>query len=32
ASARTIEETRTELASSLEGWIILGLRRGERLP
>jgi predicted RNase H-like HicB family nuclease len=32
ASAKTIEETRTELASPLEGWIILGLRRGDRLP
>ncbi len=32
AAGKTIEETRDELASVLEGWIILGLRRGMTLP
>jgi predicted RNase H-like HicB family nuclease len=32
ASASTVEATRTELASALEGWIILGLRQGEKVP
>ena len=32
ASEKTVEETRDELASGLEGWIILALRHGETLP
>ena len=32
ASGKTIEATRDELKSVLEGWIILGLRHGEKLP
>ena len=29
---KAIEETRLNLASALEGWIILGLHQGEKLP
>jgi predicted RNase H-like HicB family nuclease len=32
ASGKTVEDTRDELRSALEGWIILALRQGERLP
>jgi len=32
AHGNTVEETRQDLASALEGWIILGLRQGEKLP
>lgn len=32
ANGKTIEETKRELVSVLEGWIILGLREGEQLP
>ena len=32
ASGKTVEHTRERLRSSLEGWIILALRQGERLP
>lgn len=32
ASATTLEECRDELQSVLEGWIILGLRKGHSLP
>jgi predicted RNase H-like HicB family nuclease len=31
AAAETIEETREELASVLEGWLILALREGDTL-
>jgi predicted RNase H-like HicB family nuclease len=32
ASGKTVESARDELRSALEGWIILALREGERLP
>lgn len=32
ANAPTLEEARDELRSVLEGWLLLGLRRGESLP
>jgi predicted RNase H-like HicB family nuclease len=32
AAGKTIEETREELASVLEGWLILALREGDTLP
>jgi predicted RNase H-like HicB family nuclease len=32
AAKETIEETREELASVLEGWLILALREGDTLP
>jgi len=32
ANASTLEECREQLQEVLEGWIILGLRRGHELP
>jgi predicted RNase H-like HicB family nuclease len=32
ASGKSVEDTRSELRSALEGWIVLALRQGERLP
>lgn len=32
AHERTLEETRRELKSVLEDWILIGLRKGEQLP
>jgi predicted RNase H-like HicB family nuclease len=32
ASGKTVEDTRDELRSALEGWIVLALRESERLP
>ena len=32
ANAPTLEECREELQEALEGWIILGLRLGHRIP
>ncbi len=32
ANAPTLEECREELQSVLEGWIVLGLRLGHKLP
>lgn len=32
ASEKTVEETRADLRSALEDWILLGLRSGEQLP
>ena len=32
ANARTLEECRQELQDVLEGWIVLGLQLGHRLP
>lgn len=32
ANARTLEDCRRELQSTLEDWILLGIRFGDRLP
>jgi predicted RNase H-like HicB family nuclease len=32
SNAETLEDCREELRSVLEGWILLGLRRGHQLP
>ncbi|HEX5414619.1 MAG TPA: type II toxin-antitoxin system HicB family antitoxin [Chloroflexota bacterium] len=32
ATGTTVEETRTELRSVLEDWILIGLHKGEALP
>jgi predicted RNase H-like HicB family nuclease len=32
ATGRTIEECRKELISTIEGWIVLGLRMGQPIP
>lgn len=32
AEGTTIEETRSELESVIEGWVLLSIRRGESLP
>jgi len=32
ATGRTFEESRRELISAIEGWIVLGLRMGQAIP
>jgi predicted RNase H-like HicB family nuclease len=32
ATGQTVEETREELRSVLEDWILIGLRKGEAMP
>lgn len=32
ATGRTVEECRRELISTIEGWIVLGLRMGQAIP
>jgi predicted RNase H-like HicB family nuclease len=32
ATGKTFEECRKELISTIEGWIVLGLRMGQHIP